>query len=221
MSADDLNRQIFKEEAYDLLVELEGALLELEEAPDDMDLVNQIFRALHTIKGSGSMFGFEAIAAFTHEVETVFDMVRNGDLEPSPLLCGLALRSRDQIRAMLEAEGDEPVDPESMEEILAGLREFVTGTDEAEEAPEKVEEAGEAVPEEAEAGPPRSYAITLKPLGGELDIDGVETFFEELERLGDLRVLSGHRETGHGWELSLETEADRDSVQDVFFGSSG
>ena len=57
--SDDLNRQIFKEEAYDLLGELEAALLELEQAPDDMDLVNQIFRALHTIKGSGSMFGFE------------------------------------------------------------------------------------------------------------------------------------------------------------------
>jgi two-component system chemotaxis sensor kinase CheA len=224
MSADDLNRQIFKEEAYDLLIELEGALLELEEAPNDMDLVNQIFRALHTIKGSGSMFGFEAIAGFTHEVETVFDMVRNGDVEASPLLCSLALRSRDQIRAMLEAGDDEPVDSEGMEDILAGLREFVTGSDAgageetADEPPVEVEDGlDEAEEDDAEAAPMRSYAITLRPLGGDLDIDGVETFFEELERLGDLRVVSGHRETGHGWDLTLETDAVRDSVLDVFF----
>jgi two-component system chemotaxis sensor kinase CheA len=226
MSGDDLNRQIFKEEAYDLLIELEGALLELEEAPDDMDLVNQIFRALHTIKGSGSMFGFEAIAGFTHEVETVFDMVRNGDVQATPVLCSLALRSRDQIRAMLDAEDDEPVAQEAMQDILDGLRAFVEGTNEsagADLVPDApAEGAGdEAGPDaEPEADPGASlhhYAITLRPLGGEVDADAVEGFFEELERLGALKIESGHRDTGQGWELSLETEAAKDNVQDVFF----
>jgi len=90
--SDDLNRQIFKEEAYDLLGELEGALLELEEAPEDMDTVNQVFRALHTIKGSGSMFGFDDIAEFTHEVESTFDKV---ETSAHPLLrAHLALCTR-------------------------------------------------------------------------------------------------------------------------------
>ncbi|WP_338666656.1 chemotaxis protein CheA [Pseudodesulfovibrio methanolicus] len=226
MSGDDLNRQIFKEEAYDLLIELEGALLELEEAPDDMDLVNQIFRALHTIKGSGSMFGFEEIAAFTHEVETVFDMVRNGDLQATPVLCSLALRSRDQIRAMLDAEDDEPVAPETMQDILDSLRAFVEGTNEAAEAGSVQavpDEEPEAEPE-PETGPDAEpgadlhrYTITLRPLGGSVDADAVEGFFEELERLGTLKIESGHRDTGQGWELSLETEAAQDDVQDVFF----
>ena len=126
--SDDLNRQIFKEEAYDLLGELEEAVLELEQAPDDMDLINQIFRALHTIKGSGSMFGFEDIAEFTHEVETVFDMVRNGDLPVTPKLCSLSLKSRDHIRNMLDnSDDDEVVAPEAMEEILLGLKGFASG----------------------------------------------------------------------------------------------
>jgi two-component system chemotaxis sensor kinase CheA len=184
MSGDDLNRQIFKEEAYDLLIELEGALLELEEAPDDMDLVNQIFRALHTIKGSGSMFGFEEIAAFTHEVETVFDMVRNGDVQATPVLCSLALRSRDQIRAMLDAEDDEPVSQEGMQDILDGLQAFVEGTNETaggepvQAAPdEEPEPEAESEPEpetepEPEAAPDtdlHQYTITLRPLGGPID----------------------------------------------------
>ncbi|MCJ2163666.1 MULTISPECIES: chemotaxis protein CheA [unclassified Pseudodesulfovibrio] len=230
MSADDLNRQIFKEEAYDLLHELEGALLELEESPDDMDLVNQIFRALHTIKGSGSMFGFEAIAAFTHEVESVFDMVRNGDVQATPVLCSLALKSRDQIRIMLEADEDDdvPVEPEIAEEILRGLKAFVEGTDEGDQDASVVESAGEPaadgemqsdVADEVEVKAPLfNYVITLRPLGAEaIDTASVETFFEELERLGELKVLSSHGETGHGWELGLESEAPKDSVQDVFF----
>jgi two-component system chemotaxis sensor kinase CheA len=244
MSGDDLNRQIFKEEAYDLLIELEGALLELEEAPDDMDLINQIFRALHTIKGSGSMFGFEEIAAFTHEVETVFDMVRNGDVQATPVLCSLALRSRDQIRAMLDAEEDEVVAPETIQDILDSLHAFVEGTNETAgadsggdvpgESPgdEPETDAGAGTPEEAEsqaeagdesqgeseaAAELHHYAITLRPLGSAVDADAVEGFFEELERLGTLNVQSGHRDTGQGWELSLETEAAKDNVQDVFF----
>ncbi|WP_319584591.1 chemotaxis protein CheA [uncultured Pseudodesulfovibrio sp.] len=236
MSGDDLNRQIFKEEAYDLLIELEGALLELEEAPDDMDLVNQIFRALHTIKGSGSMFGFEQIAAFTHEVETVFDMVRNGDVKATPVLCSLALRSRDQIRALLDAEDDESVSTEGMQDILDGLQAFVDGTNEAAPSAPQSEESDEDIMAEADveveleaetepaaesdAAPVEQlhqYTITLRPLGAPIDADAVEGFFEELERLGTLKIVSGHRDTGQGWELSLSSEADKESVQDVFF----
>ncbi|WP_272699973.1 chemotaxis protein CheA [Desulfovibrio sp. Fe33] len=231
MSGDDLNRQIFKEEAYDLLIELEGALLELEEAPEDMDLVNRIFRALHTIKGSGSMFGFEEIAAFTHEVETVFDMVRNGDVRATPVLCGLALRSRDQIRAMLDAEDDEPVAPEAMQAILDGLRAFVEGDagSDGGEVPSQEPESDsgflEAEPSIAEGTLPvtegqgalRRYAVTLRPAGAPVDVDAVEGFFDELERLGTLKVESAHGDTGNGWELTIETEASRDDVQDVFF----
>ena len=70
MSNIDKHKEAFREEAYELLTVLEGALLELEESPENMELIGSIFRALHTIKGSGSMFGFDRIAAFTHEVET-------------------------------------------------------------------------------------------------------------------------------------------------------
>ena len=54
MSTADQHKNIYKEEAYELLSDLESALLELEQSPDDMELIGRIFRALHTIKGSGS-----------------------------------------------------------------------------------------------------------------------------------------------------------------------
>ena len=73
-------RATFRDEAYELLAELENALLALEEDPSDQELVNRIFRSLHTIKGSGGACGFDGISRFAHEVEAVYDLTRNGKL---------------------------------------------------------------------------------------------------------------------------------------------
>ena len=119
----DLHRQAFKEEAYELLSELESSLLELEERPDDEDLVGRVFRAMHTIKGSGSMFGYDDVASFTHEVETVFDLVRSGRLALTKPLVNLTLAARDQIRVMLDnSELGGGADPVESARIIAGLR---------------------------------------------------------------------------------------------------
>src|SRR5579863_2603698 len=95
-------KQSFREEARDILSDLESALLELSENRNDTALLARIFRGLHTIKGSGAMFGFESLAAFTHDLETAFDLLRNGQLETSSELIDLTLSALDQIKAMLE-----------------------------------------------------------------------------------------------------------------------
>ena len=76
----DQFRDGFREEARELLVELESVLLELNEQRQDAEMVGRVFRALHTIKGSGAMFGFDALAAFAHRLENAFDEVRKGRL---------------------------------------------------------------------------------------------------------------------------------------------
>ena len=95
----DQFKQSFREEAREILVELESALLELNENRGDPDVVGRIFRGLHTIKGSGSMFGFERLAEFTHDLETAFDAVRNGRLAITSELVDLTLSALDQIGA--------------------------------------------------------------------------------------------------------------------------
>ena len=92
-----------QEEARELLAELESALLELDQNRDDGELVGRAFRALHTIKGSGAMFGFDDIAGFTHNLETAFDRLRNGQLAATRELINLALAAGDQIKNMLDA----------------------------------------------------------------------------------------------------------------------
>jgi len=76
MIDDDKFKRAFLEEARDVVVELEAALLALNESPEDEDLVGRAFRALHTLKGSGAMFGFDEPAGFSHNLENAFDEVR-------------------------------------------------------------------------------------------------------------------------------------------------
>ena len=117
----DQFKQSFREEAREILVELEAALLELNENRGNIELVGRVFRALHTIKGSGAMFGFEDLATFTHNLENAFDEVRNGRLDVGSELVDLTLSALDQIRAMLEegAAGAPAADPAVCTEILA------------------------------------------------------------------------------------------------------
>jgi len=117
----DKQQQSYREEAYELLAELEISLLELEETPDDEDLIDQVFRAMHTIKGSSAMFGFDAIAAFTHEVETVLDLVRSGHMSVTKELVNLALKSRDQIKYMLDTPDVNPTENENIIKQLKSL----------------------------------------------------------------------------------------------------
>jgi two-component system chemotaxis sensor kinase CheA len=87
--------QTFSHEVEELLTEMEDALLALEETPDDLEQVNSVFRAMHTIKGSSGLFGFDDIVAFTHHAETVLDHVRNGDRVIDPELISVLLACKD------------------------------------------------------------------------------------------------------------------------------
>lgn len=231
--SDDLNRQIFKEEAYDLLGELEGALLELEESPEDMDLVNRVFRTLHTIKGSGSMFGFDDIAEFTHEVETVLDLVRAEELGVSTDLISLVFRARDQIQKMLDNAGSETeVDPEEMESILAGLKRLVAGEPVEDTAPaeapsespaEEAQVPEEVSPEEPAEAEPQSdlkhFILRIAPrTEGAAERETLEPILSELERIGTMmvRVEPGDVPGVQGWEIRLDTDRGEDDIQDIF-----
>ncbi|WP_257170204.1 chemotaxis protein CheA [Bradyrhizobium sp. SRS-191] len=122
----------FRQESSELLETLEGALLDLCDQPDDRELIDCAFRALHTIKGSGSMFGFDKVANFTHEFETAFDRVRKGEIPPTRELITVALAAKDYIRALIEA-------PDSTDQIIGDgilddLRRFVAPSSEQETA---------------------------------------------------------------------------------------
>ena len=216
-------KQSFREEAREILTDLESALLELNENRSDAELVSRIFRGLHTIKGSGAMFGFENLAAFTHNLETAYDLVRNGRLEVRSELVDLTLAALDRIAAMLDegAAGDAA----ACELILASLRRLAPIEAEAKPAGKS-----EPAPERAatQAGLLRHWRIRFAP-GPDLMRYGANPLLllRELRQLGTLAVTAlldvmpplGEidPERCHvRWEMELATAAGREAIRDVF-----
>ena len=115
--------EIFRAEAAELLARLETTLLDLGDRPEDRALIDTAFRALHTIKGSGAMFGFEQVAAFTHDFETAFDRVRRGEVPVGRDLVNVSLSAKDYIRGLIEEpEASAPIIGEA---ILAELEQLL------------------------------------------------------------------------------------------------
>ncbi len=228
MSMTDSPKNVFREEAYELLAELENSLLELEERPADMDLIGRVFRAMHTIKGSGAMFGFDDIAGFTHEVETVFDMVRNGALTVTKPLIDLTLSARDQIRSMLDAsDTGEIVDKDKSEDIIRALRSIAhcTSDEEDRNARSKPQKAGEPADEKKREV---TYRIRFKP-PADIYLRGINplSMLEELKQLGECKIVAqtcdiplldeyGQDFCYLHWDIILTTKHSLNAIKDIF-----
>jgi len=215
----------FQEEARELIVDLESALLELNNNSGDQDLVGRIFRALHTIKGSGSMFGFEELAAFTHKLETAFEEIRDGRLQINSELIDLTLAALDQMRSMVEeGQGGVTADPIVCSEILFKVLQ-ITGTPEAADG-SKIAVAPIDPP--ALSGRVQEWSIRFAP-GPDLMLNGGNPtlLLRELRQLGGLSVKAsmaavpplGELDPERcymAWEMVLATSANSDAIRDVF-----
>ncbi|CAN5227413.1 chemotaxis protein CheA [soil metagenome] len=91
----------FISEAQEQYETFEQLMLELEVSPGDRDKLDALFRCAHTVKGSAGVFGLDAVVAFTHHVETMLDLVRDGRKQLTPTLSTLLLESNDQIRTLV------------------------------------------------------------------------------------------------------------------------
>ena len=92
----------FITECTELLEMAESALLDLEESPDDEELINKVFRAFHTIKGTSAFMGLKPISEFTHLLETMLSMVRDGEIEFDTACADISLEAIDIITQMLD-----------------------------------------------------------------------------------------------------------------------
>ncbi|MGD1069824.1 MAG: chemotaxis protein CheA [Bryobacteraceae bacterium] len=219
----DKYKQAFQEEARELLGELESALLSLDRRRDDPEIVGRAFRALHTIKGSGAMFGFDDIAGFAHNLETAFDRLRNGQLEATADLISLTLAAGDQIKTMLDqAAGNGTADAARSVSILAELRQL-TGL------PNPQTTAAPVSPPLQESGLEHAtWDIHFRP-GPDLLLNGTNPLLllRELRELGQLRIavdtsaIPPLRELDPArcylaWNMVLTTTAGIEAIKDIF-----
>lgn len=102
--------QDFLIESFELIEQLDQDLVELESRPDDLDLLNRIFRVAHTIKGASSFLNFDVLTHLTHHMENLLNMARHGDLTIDADVMDVILESIDLMKALLVRIRDSGVD---------------------------------------------------------------------------------------------------------------
>jgi two-component system chemotaxis sensor kinase CheA len=214
--------ETFRQEARELLERLELGLLDLEKTPENGDLINSTFRALHTIKGSGAMFGFTEVASFVHEFETAFDRVRKGQSPATPELIAVALDAKDHVHQLIEhPDGALP----GGDAILDKLRAIVS-TDRFPEAPLPREPAAPVAA--APANVAKRWRIRFK-LPADSLVYGTNPLLllDEIAAIGPCEILAltdavpalaemDPEVPYMGWQVDLTADDPRAAIDDVF-----
>lgn len=223
MSMDPI--ETFRIEADELLEQIEQGLLDLTHRLGDMDLVNAVFRGLHTLKGSGAMFGFDALAAFTHHCETAFDRVRKGEVPATAELVSAVLSARDHMRALVEDDVTQ-AHIEAGEVLLATLRAAIEKAGGG--APEAASAAAAPVKTEEPAVTGKGWRIWFRlPANAMSNGTNPMALIAELRELGDATVTAdlshvppleklSPAELHLAWHVTLNTDQPKSVIDDVF-----
>ncbi len=213
----------FVEESLDNVNDLEEALFLLEKDNKNKEIIERIFRAMHSLKGGGAMFGFNDLSEFTHNLETVFDMVRNNKLDVDHDLISLTFASIDHIKRLLQL-GDlkDAADIQEQKKFIDRVNSYIKGQQSS---------GGTSFAEVTkthEDGGWRNYLITIRPSENLLN-NGTNPFFliEDLTALGEsktlvfanriplfeqLNVLKIYVD----WQVVLYTDQQVNDIKDVF-----
>lgn len=228
--------EYYRDEARELLEDIEQKLIELETQPEDAELLNSIFRSFHTIKGSGSMFGFDDVADFTHEIESLFDLLREKKLTTDKHMIDLSLAAKDHIHDLIFS--GEKVQSGTGEVILQDVRRYIdtampkdsglqaqSATAVAEEAVEepKVREgagAGRAIERtfRIKFTPQREFFLRgakILPLLSELEELGTLLTFTHTDSIPALDEIDPEL-SYCSWTILLTTRLEKNALKDVF-----
>ncbi|MEJ8624050.1 chemotaxis histidine kinase/response regulator CheAY2 [Helicobacter pylori] len=194
---DDLQEimEDFLIEAFEMNEQLDQDLVELEHNPEDLDLLNRIFRVAHTIKGSSSFLNLNILTHLTHNMEDVLNRARKGEIKITPDIMDVVLRSIDLMKTLLVTirdtgsdtnNGKENEIEEAVKQLQAITSQNLEGAKEtsgAKEAPkeENREEAKEEVKENKAKTPTAQNPTSDNPLADEPDLDYANMSAEEVE----------------------------------------
>ena len=216
----------FISEAQEQIEALEQLLLQLEDAPDDKELLGALFRCAHTVKGSAGIFGLDQVVAFTHHVETLLDRLREGRVALTPELSTLLLQCNDQIRALIAAAQDPQAEAETGTQARQALvlrLQAASGEGHVTVAP------GVSTANTHAAGSARRWYLSVH-FGADTFRNGMDplAILNYVRGLGAIPCLVCDRdavpmleaidpENCHlGFEFSLETGASREEIESAF-----
>ncbi len=192
---DDLQEimEDFLIEAFEMNEQLDQDLVELEHSPEDLDLLNRIFRVAHTIKGSSSFLNLNILTHLTHNMEDVLNRARKGEIKITPDIMDVVLRSIDLMKTLLVTIRDTGSDTNNgkeneIEEAVKQLQAITSqnlegakeGTKEAPKEEAKEENIKENQENKAKA-PTAENSASDNPLADEPDLDYTNMSAEEVE----------------------------------------
>jgi len=216
----------FVEESLDNVHDLEEALFALENDMESKDLIERIFRAMHSLKGGGAMFGFNHLSDFTHHLENIFDMVRNDKLGVNHDLISLTFSAVDEIRYLLD-KGDltDKKDLDEYNDFMGRIKTYLEGGSSGQSP-----QGGQVTSAGGESGDAdeKTWLITFVPREDLLQ-NGTNPLFllDDLHALGDARsICYTHKipsfknldpETNYClWQILLTTSESVNEIKDVF-----
>ncbi|WP_334082780.1 hybrid sensor histidine kinase/response regulator [Helicobacter typhlonius] len=170
----------FLVEAFEMIERLDQDLVELESNPEDLDLLNRIFRVAHTIKGSSSFLNFDILTRLTHNMEDVLNKARRDELKITPDVMDVVLHSIDLMKSLLNAIRDNGTDANSgidIDDTVVRLQAISNGgaVSEAEAT------AAAPAPEDQAVAAPSNNTNANNPLADEPDLDYAHMSGEEVE----------------------------------------
>lgn len=228
----DKFRAKFVEESKDNIHDMEEALFLLENDMDNRDLIERIFRAMHSLKGGGAMFGFDDLSEFTHHLETIFDSVRSNKLKVTTELISLTFSSVDQINFLLNRGAlTDDKEKQEQQDFILKLQHFLDPSKvvAADQNIENASISGQTIEESpSEAKDEKTYLITFIP---QIDLlqNGTNPLFlmDDLHSLGEaICIAYTHKipslelfdPTGNYcvWQIILSTSESLNEIKDVF-----
>lgn len=211
---------VFRTEAAEQLEVIEAGLLDLTRNLDDKAQIDAVFRGLHTLKGSGSMFGFDQLAAFTHHCETAFDRVRKGEAPATSELIAAVLDAQGHMQALLDQPNG---DHDAMStRLLEQLHRAVGREASSSNQPTASKQQASAAPTL------RTWQLDFR-LPADSMINGTNPLglIDELRELGECKLsvstdalppldTMDPRQLYLGWNATIVTDKPRSDIEDVF-----
>jgi len=222
---------LFFTECEELLSDLQGHLDLLHSGEGDQETLNAAFRAVHSVKGGAAAFGFDNLISFAHKFESVMDLARSDELELTPDVCQVLLRSGDVMESLIEKARDGDNTPsDSMGKVLSELAELMDAEATSDEAAPVAAEAAPVVEDvdvEEDEQQLHTIEVHFKP-----DPGFFRAGHDALKMLGAAKALGLTKVEMEGdilplpefnlddctvsWRLSFETEHDTSKLEEFF-----
>jgi two-component system chemotaxis sensor kinase CheA len=203
--------QTFFDEADELLADMEQHLLELDPLAPDIEPLNAIFRAAHSIKGGAATFGFSVLQETTHLLENLLDGARRQEMSLSTEIINLFLETKDIMQEQLDAyKTSQQPDAESFEYICQALRQLALEAQQQQEAPAVQPAVQQPVVQHAAAPAAIEGGMRISLNG--LKASEIPLMLEELGNLGEVK---DPHQTEHSLDVTLLTSASEDDISAV------